>query len=57
VDSKYCDFKEGYNCFAVSIEKELAEIILNSKSIDTTMVVNNARKLMDRHINADWHSV
>jgi hypothetical protein len=57
VDSKHCDFKEGYNCFAVSNEKELAEIILNSKNIDTTKIVNNARKLMDRHINADWHSV
>ena len=57
VDSKYCDFKEGYNCFAVSNEKELAEIILNSKNIDTTKIVNNARKLMNRHINADWHSV
>jgi nitrate reductase cytochrome c-type subunit len=57
VDSKYCDFKEGYNCFAVSNEKELAEIILNSKNIDTTKIVNNARKLMDRHTKANWHSV
>ena len=57
VDSKHCDFKEGYNCFAISNEKELAEIILNSENIDTTKIVNNARKLMDRHINADWHSV
>jgi hypothetical protein len=57
VDSKHCDFKEGYNCFAISNEKELAEIILNSKNIDTTKIVNNARKLMDRHINADWRSL
>ena len=56
VDSKYCDFKEGYNCFAVSSGKELAEIIL-SKNIDTTKIVNNARKLMDRHTNSNWHSV
>jgi glycosyltransferase involved in cell wall biosynthesis len=57
VDSKYCDLKEGYNCFAISNEKELAEIIHNSKSIDTTKILNNARKLMDRHIKADWHSL
>jgi hypothetical protein len=57
VDSKYCDFKEDYNCFAVCDEKELAEIILNSKSIDTRKIVNNASKLMDRHIKADWHHV
>ena len=57
VDSKYCDFKEGYNCFAVSNEKELAEIISNTKNIDTTKIVNNAKKLMDRHTKADWYSV
>ena len=57
VDSKYCDFKEGYNCFAISNEKELAEIISNTKNIDTTKIVNNAKKLMDRHTKADWYSV
>ncbi|MFL6367934.1 MAG: hypothetical protein ACJ72T_05230, partial [Nitrososphaeraceae archaeon] len=57
VDSKYCDFKEGYNCFAVSNGKELAEIISNTKNIDTTKIVNNAKKLMDRHTKADWYSV
>ena len=57
VDSKYCDLKEGHNCYAVSNEKELAEIISNSKNIDTTKIVNNAKKLMDRHTKADWYSV
>jgi hypothetical protein len=41
----------------VSNEKELAEIISNSKNIDTTKIVNNAKKFMDRHTKADWYSV
>jgi glycosyltransferase involved in cell wall biosynthesis len=57
VDPKYRDFKEGYNCYAVSNGQELAEIINNSKNIDTTQIVYNAKKLMDRHIKADWSSV
>jgi glycosyltransferase involved in cell wall biosynthesis len=55
--SKYCDFKEGYNCYAISNAQELAEIIKNSKNIDTDRIVNNSKKLMDRHINAGWSSV
>lgn len=54
---KYCDFKEGYNCYAVSNAQELAEIIKNSKNIDTERIVNNSKKLMDRHVNAGWSSV
>jgi glycosyltransferase involved in cell wall biosynthesis len=57
VDPKYRDFKEGYNCYAVSNEKELAELIINSKNIDTTKIVHNAKKLMERHIKADWSSL
>jgi hypothetical protein len=57
VDPKYCDFKEGYNCYAISSGQELAEIISNSKNIDSTRITNNAKKLMDRHIKADWQSV
>jgi hypothetical protein len=57
IDPRYRDFKEGYNCYAVSNEQELAEIINNSKNIDTTQIVCNAKKLMDRHIKADWSSV
>jgi len=51
-DPKYCDLKEGYNCFAVENEKELADII--KADPDTTNIVNNAKKLMRRHIRANW---
>jgi hypothetical protein len=54
---KHCDFKEGYNCYAISNAQELAEIIKNSKNLDTNRIVNNSKKLMDRHVNADWSSV
>jgi hypothetical protein len=54
VDSRYRDFKEDYNCYAVSNAIELSEL-LNS-NIDTTRVVQNARKLLTRHISIidDW---
>jgi glycosyltransferase involved in cell wall biosynthesis len=55
--ARYCDFKEGYNCYAISNAQELAEIIKNSKNIDTARIVNNSKKLMDRHVNAGWSSV
>ena len=57
VDPKYRDFKEGYNCYAVSNGQELAEIINNSNNIDTMKIVTNAKKLMDRHIKVDWSVV
>jgi hypothetical protein len=52
VNPEYCDFKEGYNCLAVANENELAEII--KKDPDTSKIVANARKLMDRHVKSDW---
>jgi glycosyltransferase involved in cell wall biosynthesis len=54
VKPEYCDFKEGYNCFAVENEKELADLI--RKDPDTTKIVQNAKKLIDRHINikSEW---
>ena len=51
-DPGYRDFKEGYNCFAVENENELAEIIKSDP--DTRKVNENARKLMYRHYNIDW---
>jgi hypothetical protein len=56
VDRKYRDFKEGYNCYAVSNEQELYELLSNSDNIDTTKVIENVGKLMRRHINAaeEW---
>jgi glycosyltransferase involved in cell wall biosynthesis len=52
VNPDYCDFKEDYNCLAVDNENELADII--KKDPDTSKVVENARKLMFRHIKSDW---
>ena len=46
------DFKEGYNCFAVDNERELAELI--QKDPDITNIVNNASKLLKRHIDVSW---
>ena len=57
VDPRYRDFREGYNCYAVSNGQELAEIINNSKNIDTTRIVYNTKKLIDRHIKVDWSVV
>ena len=54
VNPKYCDFKEGYNCFVVENEKELADLI--RKDPDTVTVVQNAKRLINRHINikSEW---
>ncbi|HYA82407.1 MAG TPA: hypothetical protein VEH06_03015 [Candidatus Bathyarchaeia archaeon] len=54
VNPEYSDFKEGYNCFAFENEKELADLI--RKDPDTTKIVQNAKKLIDRHINikSEW---
>ena len=52
VNPEYCDFKEGYNCLAVDNEKELADII--RKDPDTSKIVENARKLMVRHVKSGW---
>ena len=56
VDAKYRDFKEGENCYAVSNAEELRELLNNAKDIDTSKVVQNARKLLDRHVNkVEWN--
>jgi hypothetical protein len=55
VDPKYRDFKEAENCYAVLNAEELKELLNNAKNIDRSKIVQNARKLLDRHINAvDW---
>jgi glycosyltransferase involved in cell wall biosynthesis len=57
VDAKYRDFKESENCYAVSDAEELRELLDNIRNIDTTKIVQNARKLLDRHINnaSEWY--
>ena len=55
VDAKYRDFKEGENCYAVSKAEELKELLNNAKNIDTSKIVQNARKLLLRHVNkVEW---
>jgi hypothetical protein len=51
VDREYRDFKEGENCYAVSNAEELKELLDGVKNIDTTKIVQNATKLLDRHVN------
>jgi glycosyltransferase involved in cell wall biosynthesis len=52
IKPEFCDFKEGYNCFAVDNEKELAELI--RRDPDTTKIVENSKALIQRHIDVDW---
>jgi hypothetical protein len=43
-------FNEGENCYAVSNSEELKELLDDAENIDTSKIVQNARKLLDRHI-------
>ena len=49
IKPEYRNFKEGYNCFAVDSEKELAELL--RRNPDTTKVVENSKALLKRHVN------
>lgn len=49
---EYCDFKDGYNCFAVDNEAELAELI--RRDPDPTKIVANSKALIQRHVDIDW---
>jgi glycosyltransferase involved in cell wall biosynthesis len=59
VDREYRDFKEGENCYAVSNSEELRELLDGEENIDTTKIVQNARKLLVRHIvkAEEWNEV
>lgn len=59
VDRKYCDFQEGYNCFAVSDEYELAQTIFDNRNEceKVEKIRCNAKKMMERHLKVDWSSV
>jgi len=52
IKPEYCDFKEGYNCFAVESEIELAELIGHDP--DTTKIAANSKALIQRHIDVNW---
>ena len=45
-------FKDGYNCFVVSNENELASLL--SKNPDTTSIVKNAKLLLKPHLDVNW---
>jgi glycosyltransferase involved in cell wall biosynthesis len=47
------DFVDGENCFAVSNETELVNLI--NSNPDTETIVRNAKKLLPRHTGANWH--
>jgi len=49
------DFKENYNCYAVSNEKELADLIIEDPDVST--VVKNAKKLLWRHTEVKWRYI
>ena len=51
IEPEFCDFKEGINCYAVSDGPELAKLL--DSDIDTSRVVRNAKKLLDRHTNIE----
>jgi glycosyltransferase involved in cell wall biosynthesis len=55
LNPSYCDFREGYNCFAVDNAEELAELIRGDQ--DTTRIIENACKLLKRHINSPWSNL
>ena len=42
-------FNEGENCYAVSNAEELRELLDDAENIDTSKIVQNARKLLDKH--------
>lgn len=46
------DFKEGYNCYAVSDAKELADLLKSNPY--TEQVTKNAKQILDRHIKVQW---
>jgi len=50
----YCDFIEGYNCFAVENSNELVELI--KRNPDTSEIVKNSKKLLERHTKVNWLS-
>ncbi len=52
VDPEYRDFKRYENYYAVSNAEELKELLYNTRNIDTTNIVQNAKKLLHRHISS-----
>jgi len=58
-ESPHADFIDGYNCIAVGTGKELYEKIkeIESGRIDIIPMIENSKKLMERHTNVDWSQI
>ena len=52
VDAQDSKWNENYNCFAISDEKELAELMKINP--DTSKICRNAKKLLEPHIKSHW---
>lgn len=55
-NNKEDEFKEGYNCFMVSNAEELVELLIKRRrgNLETHKIVENANKLLERHLNVKW---
>jgi hypothetical protein len=51
-DNVVTPYIHGVNCYIVSNETELAELIISNP--DTRQIVINAKRLLDNHINSKW---
>lgn len=52
VENVKTPFKNGVNCFVVSNEKELAQLL--AKNPDTSKITKNAKKLLTPHLDVNW---
>ena len=53
VDKMDTPFKHGYNCFVVSDEKELVDILNSDK--DITSILTNSKELLKNHTIFNWN--
>lgn len=48
-------FKHNYNCFGISNELELKEILENNKKYEH--IIKNSKKILQNNINVDWNNI
>lgn len=49
-------FKDGKNCFVVSNDEELADLVSKKKS-GLSKIVSNSRKLLEPHLKVNWNRI
>jgi len=54
LDAEGSIFKKDFDCLVVDNEQELADLIKNEKNIDQAKIAANAKKHLQRHIEACW---